>query len=724
MTKGFNLYNKLNLLSKINFARSANEQRDCGNWNAAADLYAQFLDAVGRNKLTFGYIVQLGNCLKEARRFDEALAAYDSALKINDRNSDLYLQRGHLYKLMGNTPASAWAYQQAFNLDPTNHHAQHEIEISGGRAVAGLDLAQGGNSLRTIWFDVTDFIDYARHNVSLSGIQRVCGNLMLSVEEMQLQGYRVVPVMPEYDTGRFLAVRYDSFIQLVKLFHQPHVHRDEVLRNVKTIEGQRSVVHPSAGDIFMIAGAFWIVSRYDRVAELRRHGMKFGLFIHDLIQIRNKDYVMPDAVDRFNIQLSDALELCDFVLTNSRYVRDDVELYLRETKQLDLPVRDVLLPTELGLAQAASSADLEDPKLQFVLTNDYVLVVSTIEVRKNHKLLIRVWEQLREEMGDHAPNLVFVGKWGWQIDELHHYIDEQGYENDWLFIFNGISDVTMEALYKGAMFTVYPSFAEGFGLPIGESLAYGKPCIASATTAMPEVGRDFVRYFDPFDWETALPVIRQPIVDREDLRQWQERIASDFKPKRWSDFCSEFYSATIACAEARPADPVAALPLLPACELLNGGNNDVLVAAAEKRPIITFRAARAHNWHACEHWGAWSSDRRSEIAFRTHLSAGEKAEVFLRLHRPPSSDCNPIALIDDGSDSVTISLTQHPTFYRLTTTVKAGGEIRLKLLARGKFPNDGRQQYIGWSGLTYCRANNNDEENRSLRQIILAAPSL
>jgi glycosyltransferase involved in cell wall biosynthesis len=277
------------------------------------------------------------------------------------------------------------------------------------------------------------------------------------------------------------------------------------------------------------------------VAELRRNGMKFGLFIHDLIQIRNKDYVMPDAVDRFNIQLSDALELCDFVLTNSAYVRDDVKLYLEQTKHLNIPVKEVLLPTELNIVELQNSAaELSDPKLNFVIENDYVLVVSTIEIRKNHKLLIQVWEELRKEMGDKVPYLVFVGKWGWQIDTLHAYIDNQGYEDDWLFIFNGISDVKMETLYKRAMFTVYPSFAEGFGLPIGESLAYGKPCLASNTTAMPEVGREFVRYFDPFDWQTALDAIRRPIVDRADLQAWQDSIANSFKPKAGATFATNF----------------------------------------------------------------------------------------------------------------------------------------------------------------------------------------
>ncbi len=723
MTTGFGLREKRGLLGKLGLVRAADRERDCGNYGAAADLYGAFLETAGRNSLTFRVIVQLGNCLKDAGRYDDALAAYYDAARIQPRNADLQLQRGHLFKLMGNTSAAAWAYQQAYNFDPGNSQARHEIEESGAIAIAGVALPEGIAELRTIWFDVTDFIDYARHNVSLSGIQRVCGNLMLSVEVLTLKGYRVVPVLPEYDNGRFFSVRTDSFNQLVRLFHAANVERADVLAGVAAVLARKSSVTPVAGDIFVIAGAFWIIDRYDRVAELRRHGMKFGLFIHDLIQIRNRDYVMPDAVDRFTIQLSDALELCDFVLTNSRYVRDDVTRYLSETKQLALPVQDVLLPSELTFAETRRAAlDPADQTIKFVLSQDYVLIVSTIEVRKNHTLIIKVWEELRAELGDAVPHLVFVGKWGWQIDALHAYIDDQGYEGDWLFIFNGISDVMMETLYQRALFTIYPSFAEGFGLPIGESLAYGKPCLASHTTAMPEVGGDFVRYFDPFDWRSALAAIRQPIVDRDDLRQWQARIASDFTPKGWGEFCAEFFRSVINCANAAPAEAATSLPLIPACQRIVGGDNDVLIAASEQRPILTFRAARARNWHASESWGVWSSDRRCEVAFRTELAEGTPVDLFLCLHRANSRDADPIVVAEGGAGAESVTLSQHPTFYRISGRVKAAGEIRIHLLARGRFPrNDTRTLYIGWSGMAYCRSDSGEELAATMAQLLPTA---
>nr|WP_256138333.1 glycosyltransferase [Komagataeibacter swingsii] len=347
---------------------------------------------------------------------------------------------------------------------------------------------------------------------------------------------------------------------------------------------------------------------------------------------------------------------------------------------------------------------IDNEKIKFVVNHDYVLCVSTIEIRKNHQLLISVWENLRAEMGDKAPLLVFVGKWGWQIEELRSYIEQKGYIDDWLFVFNGIPDVEMEYLYKYCMFTVYPSFAEGFGLPIGESLVYGKPCIASNTTSMPEVGGDFVRYIDPFDVEEAYPIIRKPIVDRQDLEQWQTKIWQDFRPKRWVDFCSEFYNEIIKAADSIKSDVTSSFVYLPPEHLIEGGDHDILIHAAENKPIVTFRAARIVNWYSSTNWGCWSSARRAEIAFRTTFAEGEKVFVFLRLYRASYNAANPFVIVDGGAGNQTAPLTEHATFYRFTAQVQKGGVIHIKLLARGYFPSiKGRNIFIAWSGFAYCR---------------------
>ncbi len=82
---------------------------------------------------------------------------------------------------------------------------------------------------------------------------------------------------------------------------------------------------------------------------------------------------------------------------------------------------------------------------------------------------------------------------------------------------------------------MFPSFYEGWGLPVTESLAFGRPCVISNATSLPEAGGTLARYFDPDDLNEAYRVIRATIADREGLSVWQARIAREFHPVSWED---------------------------------------------------------------------------------------------------------------------------------------------------------------------------------------------
>ncbi|GEM16300.1 group 1 glycosyl transferase [Gluconobacter oxydans NBRC 3293] len=684
--------------------REANIARDQKKWSQAADLYKKALEGNLNKNKRFAALVQLGNCLKESGDLSSSLDAYNEAMKIFPKNSDLHLQMGHLFKIMGRTGNSVLCYRRAVEIDPNNKDALLEIERNGDflpekfSNFGGSSEIENVAGIRTIWLDVTDFIDYAKVNVSLSGIQRVLANLALYIQEANIPGYRIVPIVPEYDRFRVLSVQVNSFLDLVKVFDDLHVSQEKILKCLDKVYKTRVEASLEKDDVLVVAGSFWIYPHYDAIMHMRQIGVRFGLFVHDLIQIRMPEYVEKAAHDKFNIQFSDALDLTDFILANSEYVAEDIRCFLLEKKNYSVPVKAVVLPTELRTHSQnikISNRDITD-----MSQIDYVICVSTIEIRKNHTLLIRVWEKLREEFGDDAPALVFVGKWGWEIDELRRYIEERGYVGDWLFIFNGISDTEMEYLYKHSLFSIYPSFAEGFGLPIGESLVYGKPCIASSTTSMPEVGGKFVRYIDPFDWKSSYPVIRQVIVDRDDLTQWQKWIEKDFTPRTWHDFCDEFYRSIAEYGRALLGTPPKANCPLPQGQFVLGGTHDILNMAHRNEKIITFRSARHLNWHPANHWGAWSQKRRSEIQFISDCAEGEIIDIFLRLHRESSRDMDPVVLINAGTGDHAFRLSEHPTLFKLSGRVTGGGVVRVFLNARGKFPS--AQFFIGWSGISYC----------------------
>ncbi|MFT9090261.1 MAG: glycosyltransferase [Gluconacetobacter sp.] len=704
-------------------ALAAASARDSGQWKKAATLYTDYLNRYGLGQKTFGYGVQLGNCLKEAGAFDEALLAYDNALKIRPDNADLHLQRGHLFKLMGRHAEALFSYQKALSLDPANEYAKLEIERLGGLAFANVPTASDNGTIHTIWLDVSDFMIYITHNSSLSGIQRVVANLALYIRDFNIPGYRIVPVIPEYDRLRMLATQASLFIKLVEIFDDPVIDRGKLDAAMKEVYDARMEAQPDKNDILVIAGAFWIYPHYDLVLQLRQKGMRFGIFLHDLIQIRMPEYVAKDATDDFNKRLSDVLDLCDFILANSKYVAEDVAEYIKQYRNHSPLIEPVVLPTELKKNNQGSRITTKN--ITDMAKFDYVLMTSTIEVRKNHELLINVWEKLRSEFGEKTPVLVFVGKWGWQVEKLKEYIEEKGYIGDWLFIFNGISDNELSYLYRHCLFTVYPSFAEGFGLPIGESLAYGKACIASNVTSMPEVGGKFVRYIDPFDWEASYHVIRKPIADRADLAQWEDWIHQEFKPKTWEQFCREFYAAVVDHGNLLKDKPCYPNFQLPSEKVIYGGDHDILSMARRHLAMITFRATRVEGWHPPEHWGVWTSKRRATIVFLSDCVEGTEIDLFLKLHHAPTRNAEAFVIINAGCGEETIELSEHPSFFRFTGCVGPEGLVTIKLLARGRYPKtDARDIFIGWSGIAYCRHDASAARMRTLDNIVTAGLSL
>ena len=110
-----------------------------------------------------------------------------------------------------------------------------------------------------------------------------------------------------------------------------------------------------------------------------------------------------------------------------------------------------------------------------------------------------------------------------------HYLDGK------LVLFQDPTDGELTTLYQGAQFTLFPSFYEGWGLPVTESLAFGKPAIISNTTSLPEAGGALARYFDPESTTEAYHVIREVVEDPEGLRNWQARVARDFRPVTWDE---------------------------------------------------------------------------------------------------------------------------------------------------------------------------------------------
>lgn len=697
-----------------NLVRDADRARDAGEWAKAAEMYDAHISMKPND---FPILVQLANCLKEAGKFDSALSTYQKALALNSEDSDVHLQQGHLLKLMSRREDALSSYKRAVENSPNNKDAIRELIAMDAYTDATYSTVAAVESAKTVWLDITDLVEYSKHNRSLSGIQRVVANLALYASTAKIQGFKVIPIIPEYDRFRILAVKPIFVEALIDLFDLPNIGRDLIDKSIAAIYSSRHEVVPSAQDVMIVAGAFWIYPHYDAIARLRQTGMRFGVFVHDLIQIKNPEYVHGDAVAVFQKKLVDILSVSDFVLTNSEFVAQEVKQYLNEKLNFSLPVKAVPLATELR--ERRRTPEIIDQEIVDVCKEEFVLCVCTIEVRKNHLYLVKIWQKLRERYGDKIPKLVFVGKWGWDIDELQSYLDQLGCIGDWLFVFNGISDSALEYIYDRCLFTAYVSFAEGFGLPIGESLAHGKPCIASNTTSMPEVGGDFVRYVDPFNLEDGFRQFEKTFLDRDGLSAWAHKIRKSFKPRTWDSFCESFYQEISNFHAQLEGQEPKLNCILPSGEVVEGGDVVVARLGKGKDPIITFNAARRSGWSYIEQWGVWSSSRRATLEFVSDLKPNSEIQIYMRLRCPPGGEATRV-VARSGSHEKSVELTHHDKFVTFAGIVESNGNVKIQLVAQGQFASTGeRQCYIGLTAIAYCEKNDILERIAILEKIVL-----
>jgi glycosyltransferase involved in cell wall biosynthesis len=184
-------------------------------------------------------------------------------------------------------------------------------------------------------------------------------------------------------------------------------------------------------------------------------------------------------------------------------------------------------------ARFADTWDMND-EVRAMLKWPYVLCVGTMDIRKNLWALSQVWQRLSQNRDITLPKLVFAGRRGSFNEDFNRLMQATGNLGGWVEIFNTASDSDLDFLYRNCLFTVMPSFYEGWGLPIGESLSYGKTGVVSQASSMPEVGLDLVEYCDPADMSSIEAACLKLIADPAHRAALEARIAQT-RLRSWAD---------------------------------------------------------------------------------------------------------------------------------------------------------------------------------------------
>lgn len=292
--------------------------------------------------------------------------------------------------------------------------------------------------------------------------------------------------------------------------------------------------HAAPGDVLLALGGFWWHPDYASLirTHCQRYGLRFAVMIYDLVPLRHPEWCEHGLIRLFRAWFESVLPLAEHVFAISRATAADVEAYAREHRlTLAMPVLPIPIGTGFSVAPKATAA----MRRQLPAPGTYTLIVGTIEARKNHMLAFRVWQRLLQELpADRVPALVFAGRIGWLVQDLMQQIANTDHLLGRLIVIQSPTDAELDALYQGCLFTLCPSYFEGWGLPVTESLSYGKPCLIADRTSLPEAGGALARCFDPDDLHDAYRAIRTVVEDPADLAQWQMQVQRDFRPVQWS----------------------------------------------------------------------------------------------------------------------------------------------------------------------------------------------
>ena len=266
--------------------------------------------------------------------------------------------------------------------------------------------------------------------------------------------------------------------------------------------------------------------------------------LYDLIPVRFPQFVVPGYVELLTDYFGELLWLADQTMCISESTRRDWLRYAYEVGAKPVPSTVFPLGCDLSPVAAPGSKVELPPELQ---DKRFALYVSTIEPRKNHRMLYEAWDEcIRTKQVDPAQDrIVFVGRRGWAIGDLLREIETNPLTRDTIVLLHDVSDAQLTMLYRSCAFVLFPSLYEGFGLPLAEALSYGKLCVTTDAGALAEIGDDLVMRLDAKDtlaWSRAIGRLMPSSAERD---TWEARIRNAYRPINWDEAAQHFFNAVI-----------------------------------------------------------------------------------------------------------------------------------------------------------------------------------
>ena len=243
--------------------------------------------------------------------------------------------------------------------------------------------------------------------------------------------------------------------------------------------------------------------------------------VHDLIPLTHPEFQTPASVERFKERIAAITKEATTLLVNSAHTKKSLENYLTK-----IGISREIVVNHLGIDPLPEVEPQTGQRPGFV-------ILGSIEPRKNHALLLKVWEQFTEIPEEKRPLLHIIGRRGWLNEDVFKTLDTSPLMGRDIIEHPNLSDAEISAILRGANALLFPSFTEGYGLPLLEALSVQTPVIASDIPAFREIGGALSLYLNPYDasvWINEIKIHSKQVKSASVLPD-----LSNFSPPSWSE---------------------------------------------------------------------------------------------------------------------------------------------------------------------------------------------
>lgn len=288
-----------------------------------------------------------------------------------------------------------------------------------------------------------------------------------------------------------------------------------------------------SGSVFFDIDSVWNsrLRRSDICPIMKANGVKLAVFVHDIIPVTHPQFAHSNTMYFFMNYIGAYLQYADIIITSTQSTLDEINKLSDELQLERKPGVVTSLGADFKVEKKQTQSEVSSEVREIVKNRKYILIVGTIEPRKNHKVVLDAFEKRLFKKG---LSLVFAGRIGWNIQEFEARIKKHPMKGKQFFHVFNASDEDINYLYQNAYMMAFPTYTEGFGLPLIEALERKTPVIACNCPVLKEIGKDFCDYFNPDDSHAFARRVEKYLDDADAYKKLTKRIEK-FKPDTWDE---------------------------------------------------------------------------------------------------------------------------------------------------------------------------------------------